>query len=189
MTEAYPLHWPAGWPRTTRRSEARFDVTPDRARRDLLLQVERLGARYPVISTNIKLRRDGIPYADEMRRKIEDPGVAVYFERHGKQMVFACDKWTQVHHNIRAVTKTIDALRGIERWGASSMLERSLSAFEALPAPKTPWDILRVPPGSSVDAIKAAFRKRAQVAHPDHGGSDAAMAELNWAYHEAMRAA
>lgn len=39
MTQAYPLAWPEGWPRThenKRESYARFQTTFDRARRQLL---------------------------------------------------------------------------------------------------------------------------------------------------------
>lgn len=135
-----------------------------------------MGGRYPVLSTNLETRLDGLPYANA--KEPADPGVAVYFERGGKQMVFACDKWDRVKDNIRAICKTIEAMRGIERWGASDMLERALSAFEALPPPMSPWAILDLPEGADAEAVRRAFRRKASAAHPDHGGSNAAMAEL-----------
>lgn len=186
MAEAYPLHWPEGWPRTppNKRQWGRFEVQPGVARTHLLHEIQRMGGRYPVISSNIALRRDGLPYANQ--NKIEDPGIAVYFERDGKQMVFACDQYDAPWKNIRAISKTIEALRGIERWGASEMMERAFSAFEALPPPKSWREVLGLN-GTSVShfEIEAAFRAKAKTAHPDHGGSTAAMAELN----EARRAA
>ena len=188
MTQAYPLAWPQGWPRTAKPQRSRFDVTPDKAMQELVWEIQRMGARYPVISTNVALRRDGRPYAGA-KPDGNDAGVAVYFERKGKQMVFACDRWDRVQDNMRAIQKTIDAMRGIERWGASDMMERAFSAFEALPPPKSPWDILGVPKGSDKDAINAAYRRKAQGAHPDRGGSDGAMAELNRARDEALRSA
>ena len=183
--DACPLCWPQGWPRTKRREKSRFAGTSGRIRDDLMREIERLGGRYVVLSTNITLRRDGLPYANQAEPA--DPGVAVYFERRGRQMVFACDKWTKVQDNMRAITKTIEAIRGIERWGASEMMERAFQAFEALPAPKSCWDILNLKPNSSVEEIDRAYRSKAKVAHPDTGGSTSEMTELNRAKSEALK--
>jgi hypothetical protein len=101
-------------------------------------------------------------------------------------MVFACDKWRTVQDNMRAIQRTIEAIRGIERWGASEMMERAFAAFEALPPPKSCWDILGVRPGSPRDEIEAAYRAKAKRTHPDAGGSTTAMADLNRARSEAL---
>jgi len=144
-----------------------------------------------VISSNIPLRRDGLPYAGQAAPS--DPGVAVYFVRNKKQMVLACDKFKNVEDNLQAICKTIEALRGIERWGASEMMERSFTGFEALPPPTAAapkrawWEVLNVPRGSHPDRIKEAYRAQAQVHHPDRGGDPARMAEVNAAYEEATR--
>lgn len=185
--EAYPLHWPLGWPRTKWPKSSRFEVASFAVTRDnLFRQIKLLGGTHIVLSTNIHLRQDGIPYANH--RQPQDKGVAVYFLRRGKQMAFACDRWDKIEDNIRAVEKTIEAVRGIDRWGASEMMERAVQAFEALPPPKSCWDILGIKPGASHDEINAAYRERARRAHPDAGGSHAAMAELNRARDEAVSA-
>jgi hypothetical protein len=189
MSEAYPLHWPAGWPRTAKPERSRFDVTQGIAQSELLNQLRLMGARYVVISTNIPLRRDGQPYAGA--RPVEDRGVAVYFQRHGKQMTFACDRWDRVGDNMRAISKTIEAMRGVERWGASDMMERAFSAFEALPPPSEAvqascWDILGLQPGADQSAIKAAWRKRMKTAHPDQGGTREEFEQVQRAYEQAM---
>lgn len=172
--ESHPLHWPAGWPRAKLRKSAPFKMGLANARDHLMNELRLMGARYIVLSSNLALRLDGLPYAKQER--ITDPGISVYFQWHGKQMTFACDRWDRVEDNIRAVGKTIEALRGIERWGASDMMERAFSAFEALPAPDgataaSCWDILDIPPRSSSAAIERAYRARAKTAHPDAGGS------------------
>lgn len=189
--ERFPLHWPMGWPRTKNPQRSRFDIALTATRDGLFSQISLMGGRYPVLSSNLELRRDGLPYAQQ--REPHDAGVAVYFEWKGKQMVFACDRWDKAKDNVRAIEKTIEAMRGIERWGASDMLERALSAFEALPppngnSPKGWWEILGVAKTASKDEINAAFRKKAGDCHPDKGGTNQAMSELNAARQTALAA-
>lgn len=186
--EAYPLQWPLGWKRTPWRRQSRFKGTFVKVRSELLAEIKRLGGSYPVLSTNIPLRRDGLPYAGHAEPA--DPGVAVYFVRNGKSMVFACDKWKRVQDNMRAIQKTINAIRGMEAWGASEMMERTINAFEQLAAPGRPpscWDVLGIRPGASADDIKRAHRKESMRRHPDKGGSHAAMTALNAARDEALQ--
>lgn len=122
-TEAYPLAWPAGRKRTDYRERAKFDVTFARARDNIVGEVSRLAGRYPdpqiVISTNIALRRDGLPLAGQ--RQPEDPGVAVYFLYKKRQMSFACDRWEKIEHNMQAIAKKDAALKAcVEAMQAST---------------------------------------------------------------------
>ena len=181
--QAYPLHWPEGWPRSKKRKRSRFDVGRGQAVQELLWEIERMGGRYPVISTNLAVKRDGLPSGNQ--KEPDDPGVAVYFEAEGKQKVFACDKWSTVQDNMRAIHKTIEAIRGIERWGASEMMERAFSAFDALPPPKSWRDTFA--DVSTREDLKSRYHEKAKKVHPDSGGSEAAMAELNAHYEEARR--
>jgi hypothetical protein len=45
-------------------------------------------------------------------------------------------------------------------------------------------EILGVIPPISIEELKAAYRKAAALCHPDHGGSHAAMVDLNLAYEQ-----
>jgi hypothetical protein len=180
MVEAYPLWWPEGWKRTERyrRQSSRFK-TGFAVSRDLLLdEIRRLGGRQVVLSTNIPLRNDGLPYASA--KEPEDSGVAVYFQYKNKPMCFACDRYIYTKENIHAVAKTIEALRGIERWGASDMMERAFTGFMALPEKASqPWrEILGSIP-VTLDAIESRFRELAKQHHSDiPGGNDEKMREL-----------
>lgn len=184
MTEAYPLQWPAGKPRIHAPKRSVFRTTHGVACQFVLGEIRRLGGALPVISTNIPLRKDGLPYATY--RTPDDRGVAVYFRYRDQQMCFACDKWDIVHDNIYAVGKTIEALRGIERWGTGEMVQQAFTGFVALPS-NSHWDILGVKAGSSREEVERAFRQKAKVLHPDAGGSSDAMATLNDARANALR--
>ena len=90
---------------------------------------------------------------------------------------------------MRSLGLAIEAMRQLERHGGGTMMERAFSGFAALPPPRSCWDILGVPVGSSRAVIEKAFRERAPAAHPDRGGSNADMAELNAARDRALREA
>jgi hypothetical protein len=188
VTTAFPLQWPAGVLRTRNPQRSAFgEVTIHRAAKELTWEIERMRGRLPVISTNLELRGDGLPYARQ--RPITDNGVAVYFTRNGRQMVFACDRWDRIEHNMRAITKTIEAMRGIERWGSSDLMERAFSGFEALPAPDPWWMILGLSgPTRSEREIKEAYRRASNSAHPDRpGGSHDRMSAVNAARDEGLK--
>lgn len=194
MTQAFPLHWPEGWKRTKLPQSSRFDVSFAAARDGLVEQLRLLGARYTIISTNIELRRDGLPYANQPEPA--DKGVAVYFEWKSRQHVLACDRWNKIKDNLRALEKTVEAMRGIDRWGASTILERSFEAFVALPPSppaKRDWrDVLELNAEErtrvSRAIIEGRYRHLATKKHPDRaGGSHEAMAELNQARDEALK--
>ncbi|MCD6674897.1 MAG: DnaJ domain-containing protein [Burkholderiaceae bacterium] len=194
--EAFPLCWPAGRKRTSWRESAPFKTTFSRARDAIVREVELLtgtrcwGSANVVISTNIPLRRDGLPLANQ--RKPDDVGVAVYFTYKQQQRCFACDRWDKIEDNMQAIAKTIDALRGIARWGTGDMLDAAFTGFAALPAPGAArewWEVLGVARTASIDEARAAYRRAASEAHPDRGGDDARMAEVNRAWQQAQDAA
>jgi hypothetical protein len=195
MTEAFPLTWPEGWPRTPSHQQERgwqFKqrnstniygaanlVTFATARDKLYDELQRLGAANPIVSTNHPIDRYGIP--TESKRRVQDEGVAVYFTLKGRGMVMACDRFDNAAANMRSLGLAIEALRQLERHGGGTMIEKAFTGFVALPAPKSPWEVLGVRRGASAEEVDAAFRAKAKTIHSDLGGSDAAMAELNTA--------
>ncbi len=182
--EGYPLCWPEVMPRTKNPKRSNFKGSFADIRDGLLREIYLLGGKLPIISSNIPLKRDGMPYAGQ--KEPNDSGVAVYFQLKGKPMMFACDKYNLVKDNMRAIQKTIEAMRGIERWGVSEALERVFTGFEALPAPKKWWDILSVSKEATKSEIKKAYQDLAKKHHPDHGGDPAQMSEINVAYQKAL---
>ena len=68
---------------------------------------------------------------------------------------------------------------GRQRGSASQSTKQPATLLEAL-------QILNVRPPLSQAAIRRAYRMQARMAHPDHGGSHAAMVRLNAAYELAL---
>lgn len=189
----YPLCWPHGKPRTPehKRKQSSFTGSQDKNQRELMAEIKRLGGRNIILSTNIKLRQDGYPYASQ--RAPSDIGVAVYFDYRAKPMCFACDKWKLLQDNIKSITKTIAAIRGIERWGSSEMMQQAFTGFEALPPPlpslkvNVPWwEVLGCGKRATQTEIKKAYLYKRFRAHPDNGGSDEQFIAVTGAYEQAI---
>lgn len=172
----YPLHWPEGWPRTPahKRRKSAYTVSETSAREDLLHSLRLMGGSKVILSTNVELRLDGLPYAN--RRAPVDPGVAVYWTRNAVEESMAIDIHPTVRENYRAIGQAIDALRQLDRCGAPEVLKRAFTGFAALPekASESSW---RAVMGfgsrdgiTSIDVLER-FRKLSKVAHPDAGGT------------------
>lgn len=190
-TEAYPLCWPEGRPRTGQhhRERARFVTSFARARDDVIHQIELLVGRYQVrsanvvVSTNIALRKDGLPLASQ--RAPDDVGVAVYFTYKKRQMCFACDRWRKIEDNMQAIAKTIEALRGVARWGTGDMMEAAFNGFTALPAPGAEsqwWQVLGLNNQVSADVLRETWKRLRSIHHPDRGGDNDLYIKLESAY-------
>lgn len=202
MTQAFPLQWPHGRPRKApnARKDASFgkvvgagherrlkSLSLADARGRLQDEVDRLGGRSAVLSTNVALRLDGLPRSGQ--GEPDDPGVALYFDLGGKPHVLACDTYTRVADNIAALAAHIEATRKIERLGVATAAEM-FAGFQALPAPgATPWwSVLQVEASATPEQIEAAFKCLARERHPDRpGGSHDMMADLNRAREQGMK--
>ncbi len=195
MIEAYPLQWPIGYKRTDpyRRFRSQFKQSMDRAQQFLHDEIKRIGGSELIVSTNIPVRKDGMLYSDWMSRKIDDPGVAIYFKYKNRDILMCCDQYTAVWENVYALGKGIEALRGMERWGVSDFIERAFTGFTALPEKivinqKSIWEILGLSfkPESTVQ-IHQAYKQQVKKVHPDiNGGSAVAFHELQQAYEIAL---
>ena len=206
--QRFPLAWPAGWQRTpkgarrraafskvktqhyqsstpgvqgyTRRSNEALSVSDATAR--LSAELRRLGAHEGwVLSTNVTLRLDGLPYSNQ--REPEDRGAAVYFRLGATRapIVLACDKWDRVADNIAAIAGHIEAMRAQDRYGVGS-LDQAFAGYAALPANTAAnWrHVFGLEDKAAVTwgEVEAAFTALARKAHPDAGGSHEEMARL-----------
>jgi len=190
---SYPLTWPQGWKREPYPNRSRFSHPTIYASVKKVyheLQLFGVGDWNVIVSSNLHLRNDGLPRSNQ--REPEDRGVAIYFKYKDEQMVIACDTFDLVGCNLRAVAKTVEAMRGIDRWGCSELLNRAFTGFKALPdagtESQTHWtDVLNCLESDSMDEIKRIYRELAKRCHPDHGGSTEGFQLLQWAYDQAVK--
>ena len=185
MIDGYPLQYPVGKQRTIRPERARFGQhSVSQAINYLKDEVYRLGGKDLVISTNLVLTLTGIPKSGQ--RNPSDSGVAVYFKLKDKDQCFPCDRWDKVEHNIWAIYKSIEALRGLERWGAKDMVESAFKGFQALPSPDqvTNTKVRYFAGCNTLSEGKERFRNMVAELHPDNKetGDQNKFIELNNQY-------
>ncbi len=192
--DPYPLQWPDGWAVTPMPEPSNFTVAFTDALRSLERELDRLDATEVVITSNLPTRRDGRPYATGIQQG-HSPGIAVYFVLHGAERVMACDRWDDATSNIRAIACAIEAIRGLDRWGAAGAALKVWDGFAALPAaPADPADpphwssVLGVSPKANRVEITRAWRNLIRKAHPDAGGDTARAAMINAAFDQANAA-
>jgi hypothetical protein len=198
MIEAFPLHWPQGYPVTEKRLESNFKSTLATARDGILNEIKLLSgpdqAKKAIISTNMTVNKEGLLTGSGVMA-YPNPGAAVYFTYQGEDKVIACDAWKYLHDNLRAVQLTIQAMRGLDRWKCTQILSRAMSDMKALPMQAGPdtgitwWQILQVQPSASKDEIKEAYKRLAQYYHPDKPGTgnEAMFKVINEAYQKAIK--
>lgn len=204
MTQAYPLLWPMDWPRTQYQKNgfqfkrtvqgehyARKEAWTFASARDAMMsELQRLGARDIIISSNFQLNSYGEP--SKNKGTPSDQAIAVYFQLKNRPMVMASDRYTKAENNMRSITLAIQAMRQLERHGGGFMMERAFTGFAALPSPeqKRHWStILGVPASANKEEIETAFKNLARKWHPDVAGPSGAdiMADINQARDQALR--
>jgi hypothetical protein len=180
----FPLQWPENNSRTLSRESPRFKTNSFAAERDhLLAELGRLKAKQVIISSNILLRQDGLPYSGQ--RQPTDPGVVVYFQRQGRDLCLACDRWSKVEDNVRAIADAIECIRMIERRGTGQMVDAAFSGFAQLPPKKEdiPWtEVFDLSRDCSTHIVQETWKRMVLLNHPDRGGSVEKMAEINAAF-------
>jgi DnaJ domain len=204
--QRFPLTWPTTWKRTPAhlRRRAAFHGRKRLALTNggtystkealsigaglgrLTGELRRLGARQVIISSNLRTRVDGLPYAVQAKN-LDDPGVAVYFNLQGKPRVLACDKWLSAAENMAAIAGHIAAIRAQERYGVGT-IDQAFAGYAALPPSAVDWWlVLGIDRTASRDAIIAAHRRLAMENHPDKGGRLEDMARINAARDMALQ--
>lgn len=192
-TQQYPLQWPMGRERNQRPEPSKFKPGSIYSEaQSIFREIELMGGRDIIISSNMQYRQDGLPYT---RQNVHDTGVAVYFKQNGEEQCIPCDNWITLEENMRAIAKTIEAMRGIERWGGKALMNAAFSGFKQLPPttiimpapdrPKRRWhEVLGISQDADAPTVKQAYRKAQSLAHPDAGGSSYDFQEVQHAFEE-----
>lgn len=184
MTTAYPLSWPEGFPRTKYRERGQFSTPYDKALSNVVRSLQRFASDSgkplvnPILSSNLN---------PLISRTPDDPGVAVWFTWDGLQVCIPVDRYQTPASNLQAIHHILEARRTELRHGTLALVRATFQGFKALPPPPHWSSVLGLKPNARREEIDAAYRRLASQRHPDVGGSDTAMAELNLARDRALK--
>lgn len=186
----YPLAWPEGLPRTApaKRVASKFNTTLPAAVENVRKSLEAFGrdsgrAVSEIVATS---NVGGIG----LSKTPDDPGVAVWFMWDGALRCVAVDRYPKTQDNLQAIHHVLEARRTEVRHGGLVIARTAFAGFKSLPAPETPkhWsEVLGVTVHARTEDIRVAYRSAAIKAHPDSGGSVAAMQRINRAFEEAKK--
>ncbi len=189
---ASPLTWPDGWKRTRLPVTSQFaNHSISKATKFIIDELGRMGIRdwNVIISTDLRLRNDGLPYSSQ--REPDDKGAAVWWKDGKDQRVIALDKYNKISDNLYAIGKTIEAMRGIKRWGGSEILDRTFTGFTSLPSPDhvaaRSWRDVLDYYGDDLQEANKAFKIARSKAHDDKGGNTDLFYKVNQAWAEAEK--
>ncbi len=177
MTQAYPLHWPQGFPRAKSRSPSKFKATVSSALDFVEEELRRFGndtgkrVDALVISTNYSLSD----------RNPKDPGVAAYFRWDNIDVCIPADQYSRIEENLQAIARVIEAQRAILRHGGLNIVRAAFRGFAALPPPKGPdgqlerpwWMAMGFDSTPTLPEAEARYRELVKSSHPDRGGDAA----------------
>lgn len=173
-----------------RRTATRFSSTWVETEHLLVDEVDRLNGQNLVIEVDLRegdLRIDGRPKA---RAQSASPAVVVAFETSALgPMLYRCDTFTTSYsdqapawqHNVRAVALTLQALRAVDRYGATDTGQQ-YQGFKAIgggtPMPAAPErmsssaaaELIRGYGPAGEISLEAAYRRALRATHPDMGG-------------------
>jgi hypothetical protein len=184
MTDAYPLSWPPGFPRSKLREKGQFKTTLHGALNNVRDSLRKFAA-------DSRRKLDGLVISSNYSLGVEnpqDPGVSVWFTWDGLQVCIPVDRYNSVAANLQAIHHVIEARRVELRHGTLALVRASFTGFAALPPPSSrrPWrTVLQVTADTTLENAERVYKIMARTAHPDSGGSHEAMAELNIAINEA----
>lgn len=185
---AYPLQWPDNFPRTARRESSKFKTSLSGALNNVRQSLQAFGrdSGRPVtdivLSSNVSLGAE----------RPQDPGIAAWFKWNGESICIPVDRYLRPEENLQAIHHVIEARRTELRHGTLSLVRATMQGFKALPPPpgekpRRSWpDVLGISPHATREHVEETYRLLAKKHHPDAGGSDEAMAELNRARQEAL---
>lgn len=185
MTTAYPLSWPDHIPRATNREAGQFRTT-------LAGALDNVEASLAAFGRDSRKAVSGIVLSSNVtlgNNKPTDPGVAVWFTWDEVQVCIPVDRYQTPAANLQAIHHVIEARRTELRHGTLALVRAAFQGLRALPSPARAawWEVLGIERTASAVAIDAAFKRLARERHPDQGGSDAQMAELNNARATALK--
>lgn len=173
------IDWPAGFDRTPEEKRARnrmFKASIADTTEDLETELHRLDPDdWRAEIGNSHTKSNGLPLHNA---NPYDPGFVLRWRKDGEEFAVACDAYTRLRDNLRAVYLWIHETRmrnqrpvvtGEDEF-AAARLPPGEDEATTIAARENPHEVLEVAPDAHPDVVKAAAKRRKAQTHPDAGG-------------------
>jgi hypothetical protein len=110
--------------------------------------------------------------------------VELRYTLHGRTITLVMGDHEYQKDNLRVLYLAVESMRMNEVRGIDKVLETAYFQLAAPAQEKSPWEVLHIYPGSPISVAEAAYRSLAVEKHPDKGGTQAEMQEINEAIHK-----
>lgn len=174
------LDWPTGFERTPeaeRTKNRSFQASLGSTTKELAAEMDRMDVDdWRAAIGNQHTKSNGLPLSNA---NPDDPGFVLRWTDDGEQFAVACDAYSRLRDNVRAVYLWVHEtrMRGNRPvvTGDSAFAAARLPAGddEAVVASEPPHEVLGVEHDADSATVRSAFRERVMDAHPDNGGSPA----------------
>lgn len=187
------IDWPRGFERTDafdRERNNRFDLPLGRAFDELETELDRLGVEVdgdaPGFRYSFDARQrktDQRPYS---RASPDDPGFVLRWTMDGHDYAVACDRYSRLRDNVRAVGLYVREKRKMdsrpvetgESEFANARLPPGDGETDAIVAREPPHEVLGVARDAEPEVIRGAARQLKKKHHPDAGGDEERFKEI-----------
>lgn len=165
MSDAYHIRTQISWSQTTRELDETF-------------------RRWGVINWSTNYPRGA--RLEGWNQTEQDRTVELTYQKNGKTVKLTMGKQPRAVDNLRVLYLAIEAMRMNEKRGIGEILESAYKQLSGAVSERTPYEVLGVPEGLPITVYEAMYKDLAKKNHPDAGGSDEDMKQLNKAI-EAIR--
>jgi hypothetical protein len=190
--------WPGNRTASYQRKRSTFKASYSDTLSLLEDELVKIGGKQVVIRAGFEpkdIRNDRWPRSSA--RPKSDPGVIVSCQSKQGALSFPCDRFDAWEDNLRAIAKSLEALRMVDRYGVTRGNEQYKGFAQLPPAPTSEkkmatseaadfiarhstFSAIRI--GSDLGIFREAYRQAARKLHPDTGsGSHESFVQLSQA--------
>lgn len=105
--------------------------------------------------------------------------VTLTYTLRGKPITLKMGSQSRAVDNLRVLFLAVEAMRLNEKRGIGEIIEQAYLQLAGPTQERSPWEILGIFPGLPVSVAEAMYKEKAKTAHPDRGGSQEEMRQLN----------
>lgn len=108
--------------------------------------------------------------------------LSFYHPGTGQLIELTMNEQSRPVDNLRVLYLGVEAMRLNEKRGIGKVMQDAYLQLSAPPKERDPWEVLGVRSDARAEVVKAAYRARANVLHPDKGGDAEEFKELEAAW-------